>query len=449
MGNKMTEPTSSNNHHTDDKSTAEKVNEAAAKAVKQANLAKSSTASTNKKSVEPAPVSKNNAGKNNTKTNEKQRVSKLAIVAIIIALLAIAAVVSQFYIEQEKQNQQTLAQAAKFKQLQQQNAEQLQQIKQQFSAQLNAFQQAQQSAIAEQTVESKKQLTQQLTEQLAEFSAEIKQLSEHQPSDWIASEVNYLIRLAARSLWLEKNAQTAINLLKEANQRLSKLQNPQYLPLRAAINDDIETLQLLPEVDAEQLILSIQALAKQVTHLPLNQVQLPDDETKTQDLTLTNNIADWRSNLAKVWQRFLNQFITVRRRSGNVEPLMAPKYQQHLSQNIMLKLQQAAWAVSQQKPRLYQATMTEISTWITEYYDVNEQATQQFLARINALAQQPVAVDLPQQLQAVMISEQLANSDRKLPASNNVESNNSHTEQVPTEIKNAPNTQTNLDEGNL
>ena len=72
------------------------------------------------------------------------------------------------------------------------------------------------------------------------------------------------------------------------------------------------------------------------------------DQTK-EDLALSDNIGDWQENLAKTWHKFLNDFITVRRRTGMVEPLMAPDQQQHLKQNLSLKIQLVQWAASEQK----------------------------------------------------------------------------------------------------
>jgi uroporphyrin-III C-methyltransferase len=418
----MTEPTSSeqpDQHSTESseaaasKANAEQVASAAAKATKQVNLANAAAAN-----PPPSTVNKSTA-KTEPAHKQPAKQSKIGWFAFVVAILAMAGSTALFYWQQQQHTQlsqllqqKTAQQLTSFQQQTQQHSEQL--LRQQMSEASQTLQQHWQQAL--QISEQRTALQQQ--QLLEQVQQQLQQLTQRQPSDWQLLEVEYLLRVAGRSLWLEKNPQVAMSLLDEANQRLQQLNDVKFLSLRQAINDDLTQLQMLPTLDTEQLLLSLNALTKQVEQLPLAQVQLPSSVNAPDELTLTSNIADWRTNLAKVWQRFINDFITIRRRTNDIEPLLAPQQQQQLRENITLKLQQAQWAVSQQQTMLYQQVMADIEAWLLAYFEQSSTITQQFINRLQHLSQQPVMLALPKQLTAITALQSLHidASPRKQPA---------------------------------
>lgn len=330
-------------------------------------------------------------------TLAKVPLSKTAVLALLIALVSVGGVGGMYWlhgkqltVERDAFKQQLLVQQAQLNKQQEQTKAQVEDI---FEQQSSALTTQINTLLSQQAAQSDARINQ-LEQQLA-------RLQQNKSTDWLVHEAEYLIRMSSRTLWLEKNTSTAINLLKDADSRLKELNDPQYLPVRQALRNDIESLQLLPIIDNESLLLSLSALSQQVNKLPLAMVQIPDSPEQQDNLALSENAADWQENLAKTWRKFLADFITVRRRTGSVEPLMSPQHQQNLRENIILKLQVAQWAVTKRQTQVYQQTLTDITAWINEYFDMTQLTSQQFLQSLQELKAQVINADYPASLSAL------------------------------------------------
>ena len=354
---------------------------------------KASSAQTTKKSVTTDKKTTSVAG-----AKKAGQSNKVATIAIVLATVSILSSIGH-YVWQQQSNAKFLANNQKNQQSFQQGQLQLKnsltaEFTRQLQQQHNARNQSQQSAKQAQ-LESDNQLKL-LTSQVSQLE---QQLRQRQPSDWLVHEAEYLVRVAARTMWLEQDTKAAIGLLRDADDRLKTLNQPKFLPIRALINEDIENLALMPTLTNQEAILTLMALNKQVPALELAGVNLAEalDPSK-EDFTLSDDIVDWQENLAKTWQKFLKDFITVRRRSGMVEPLMTPDQQQHLKQNLSLKIQLVQWAASEHKETIYQQNLLDIQQWLNEYFDMNLPVNKRFYQAIEQLKQQTIHYDYPSDL---------------------------------------------------
>ena len=223
---------------------------------------------------------KNSASTTSTTANTKARqksnlpkhkVSKLAILAIILALLAIAASAGHYYwseLQKAQFSQQLSAELQKQQQLSQA------QIVQQFSQKLAQQQQAHNTQLKELKTSIEYNTENSILELQKQQQQQMANLRQNQPNDWLLEEAEYLIRVAARSLWLDKNTSTAISLLNDADLRIQELNDPQFLVLRQTIQQDIAKLQLLPTLKTDEVILKLMALDQQIKQLPLAMVDV-------------------------------------------------------------------------------------------------------------------------------------------------------------------------------
>jgi len=364
-----------------------------------------------------ASIQKAVANKKAEKTESalpKKPISKLALLAIFIAASSIAASAMHYLWQQE----QSLALSQTLSEQRQQEITASQaSIKQalsvEFSQQLKQQLAQQQQTFSRQLKEVAQQAHQESEGGVKQLSAQVNQLeqriTQRQPSDWLIHEAEYLIRVAARTMWLERDTKAAIGLLKEADSRLSELKQPQFLPVRALINQDVAALALMPVLENQQAILSLMALNKQITHLPLAGVNLSEalDNSAKEDLELSDDISDWQVNLQKTWQKFLKDFITVRRRTGMVEPLMAPEQQQHLKQNLGLKIQLTQWAASEYKVNIYQQTLLDIQAWMNEFFDMEAEINQKFYQALEQAKAHTIFYDYPSNLASLTAIKRL------------------------------------------
>lgn len=271
----------------------------------------------------------------------------------------------------------------------------------------------------------------------------VDRLSATQPTDWLMHEAEYLIRVAGRTIWLEKDTSAAIKLLSDANQRLKTLKSPKFLKVRAAIYNDIEQLKLIPTLNTEDIVLTLAGLSQQIDNLPLAQ-EYHANESKTENsVELSKDNNDWQENLAKTWQRFIDDFITVRRRSDSDEPLLTAKQRENLFINLQLKFEQAKWSVIKEKETLYLRLLNDIQVTITTYFNMEYDLIQRFLSEIEQLKKETVSYNYPSDLTSLSAIRQVINghivneivehnfSDEVLPVVNSEESSLSSEKAIP------------------
>jgi uroporphyrin-3 C-methyltransferase len=157
------------------------------------------------------------------------------------------------------------------------------------------------------------------------------------------------------------------------------------------------------------------ALAHQIKKLPLAMVIVPTSNAQEDNLELTNNARDWQENLTKTWRKFIADFITVSRRTGNVEPLMSPTFQQNLRENLNLKLQTAIWAASKGNTDIYRQSLTDIDIWLNNYFDMADTSNQRFVEALAVLKNETVNVSYPNKLTSLAAIRELLSSNNVVP----------------------------------
>jgi uroporphyrin-3 C-methyltransferase len=330
----------------------------------------------------------------------------------VLASISIFASVGHYIWQQQQTGDQLLKLSQQNQQAIKQSQAQLKsdlttEFNRQLQQQHRASSQSQQSA-KQKHIDSDSQI-QLLATQISQLN---QQVSQRQPSDWLIHEAEYLVRVAARTMWLERDTKAAINLLRDADSRLKELNHPKFLPVRALINEDIENLALMPTLTNQEAILTLMALNKQVpTLVIITPVEVL--EQAKEDIALSNDIDDWQENLAKTWQKFLDDFITVRQRTGIIEPLMTPDQQQHLKQNLSLKVQLVQWAASEQKEEIYQQTLLDIQQWLNEFFDMNLPVNKRFYNSIEQLKKQTIYYDYPSDLRSLAAIKRLLENTKQ------------------------------------
>ena len=339
--------------------------------------------------------------------------------ALIIALLAIGASAGHYYWSEQQKLQYSLQLDQNLqRQLvenQQQIAQQLLQNKQQIAQQFLLSKQANTTEITalRNKLAQLDSLEQSRVNTLAQLEQKIVSLGQNQPNDWLLQEAEYLIRVASRSLWLEKDTRTAISLLNDANLRIAELNDPQFLPLRQIIQQDIAKLELLPKLKTDEVILKLMTLAQQTQQLPLTKANNAASTNKEIDLQLTENASDWRENLAKTWHNITAKFLTISKKTADSKALMSPEFTQNLRENLNLKLQTAIWAASKMNQGVYQQSLSEVSQWLNDYFDMAVISNQNFAETIVNLQNKTISAEYPNKLEALVAIRQLLSSKNK------------------------------------
>ena len=273
-------------------------------------------------------------------------------------------------------------------------------------AQLESANKATQDKIAqvEELINAKSHELVGLQSQINKVSA---QANAQQPTDWLFSEADFLLNNALRKLVLDNDVDTAVSLLKLADETLAKVNNSQSAAIRSAINQDLKQLLSVAGVDQNAVMQKLSQLANTVDELPVLDVNFGDDQNATK---LSDSLSDWAENAEKSATSFLNHFIRISPKHGaDRKELLAPNQDIYLRENIRLRLQLAIMAVPRQQNELYKQSLEAVASWIRSYFDTNAEVTQSFLKSVDELSEVSIYVDVPSQLQSLSMLDKYLN----------------------------------------
>lgn len=273
-------------------------------------------------------------------------------------------------------------------------------------AQLESANKATQDKIAqvEELINAKSHELVGLQSQINKVSA---QANAQQPTDWLFSEADFLLNNALRKLVLDNDVDTAVSLLKLADETLAKVNNSQSAAIRSAINQDLKQLHSVAGIDQNSVMQKLSQLANTVDELSVLDVNFDDDQNATK---LSNSLSDWVENAEKSANSFLNHFIRISPKHGtDRKELLAPNQDIYLRENIRLRLQLAIMAVPRQQNELYKQSLEAVASWIRSYFDTNAEVTQSFLKSVDELSEVSIYVDVPSQLQSLSMLDKYLN----------------------------------------
>ncbi|WP_323094839.1 uroporphyrinogen-III C-methyltransferase [Klebsiella variicola] len=343
-----------------------------------------------REAVETTPQPENNDKK---KAGNK---TSLALSAIAIAI-AIAAGIGLYGLNKQQATRQNATTA-------------------ELSGQLAALQKAQESQKSELEGIIKQQADQlsqakheqeTLTKQLDELQQKVAVISGSDAKTWLLAQADFLVKLAGRKLWSDQDVTTAAALLKSADASLADMNDPSLIGARRAITDDIAILSAVSQVDYDGMILKVNQLANQIDNLRLADNNDDDSPMDSDSDELSSSISEWRVNLQKSWQNFMDSFITVRRRDETAVPLLAPNQDIYLRENIRSRLLVAAQAVPRHQEDTWKQSLDNVSTWVRAYYDTDDATTKAFLDEVDKLSQQSITMTVPETLQSQALLEKL------------------------------------------
>ncbi|WP_445945320.1 uroporphyrinogen-III C-methyltransferase [Shewanella sp.] len=242
---------------------------------------------------------------------------------------------------------------------------------------------------------------------IEQLQTQVNALAQRSPNHWMASEANYLVRMASRKIWLESDLLTAVQLLESADERIAAMQNPALLPIRKALSQDIAELKSIKQLDISSHILALDNLIAKLDSLPLNANKTLAPTPVSTDAQLSSDVSDWQANLSKSWQAFSSSLVTIRKRTTDLEPLLSPEQQWYLTENIKNRLLQAQSALQHKDNQHFQQSLAMAKQWLSQYFDLHQSNTLETIETINKLAEIKLTPIAHKQLIATPLLEQL------------------------------------------
>lgn len=233
--------------------------------------------------------------------------------------------------------------------------------------------------------------------------------------DWVFAETEYLIRLSGRKLWLEQDIASAIALLNSADLRVASLADSSLLGLRRALANDIASLKTLPLIDIDGITLALDGIIGQLDKLPINLVELAE-ATDVSNNEVSDSAEDWQQNLGKVWDDLVDDFISVHRRKGEIQPLLSVDQRWYLTANLRLALQQAQLAALKHQQDRYDSGLALAKALLETYYDQDDVAVVNTLKTLNGLSDKTIEQQMPGDLKSrALLAELLETRAKGIP----------------------------------
>ncbi|MBH0018058.1 uroporphyrinogen-III C-methyltransferase [Pseudoalteromonas sp. NGC95] len=313
------------------------------------------------------------ATKNTTEKN-KQKVSKVAALALLISLIVASGVGYEFYQKLNAGKAQNLA----VNELSEQNKLLVQELQALKSAQSN-LQQA--------LFNSEKKVAATLSESAVKNQQELKaalQKAQQQGSSLNPQEVTSLQRMAEFKLWAEKDYQGTSAVLKRLDALLSE--HPGTVEVRQAIMQDIQTLDSLKPIATEAIYLQLNSALNSVDNLVFNAVNLPEETAAIDENALSDDVSDWQQNLSNSWNKIVDSFITIRQHEGvSIEPLLTDQERHLINQRIKLNITQAQDALMSKQASIFFSALSEAKRLVGEYFKQDDDATKTVLKALSKL----------------------------------------------------------------
>lgn len=258
----------------------------------------------------------------------------------------------------------------------------------------------QQQQQSRQAVQQQTQLIGQLQDQLYSVklrlnsqAERILQLGTASRGDWMLSEAAYLIRLANQRLQVERSIENPLAILENVDNIFVQLNDPELIPVRRALAEDIAALRITDKIDREGIFLELEAISGAVKQLSMIE---PASQTALAKPSVDAGNAQSPSLLDGL-QRFsekLGRLIVVQKRQQPIEPLLTMNEQSIIHNNIYLLLEQAQSALLKEEQIIYSASLDKTAALLARYFQLNSQS-QALIERLNLLGERSVIQRLP------------------------------------------------------
>jgi uroporphyrin-3 C-methyltransferase len=241
----------------------------------------------------------------------------------------------------------------------------------------------------------------QLSGELKLHNDSLKQLSQQfqalaadkgkDPMLWRLAEVEFLLSVANQQLILERDVNTALTALQDADRRLEAIGDPALIPVRKLIASERTALKSVDAPDIPGMALRLSALVDNIQQLPLVSRERAKTDVAVDDSQLADNVNELMTRIMKD----LKGVVSIRRSDQPIEPLLPPEEQHYLAQNLGLKLEEARIALLRHDTETFRQNLADIQEWVQRYFDLKSAAVTNVIATVDDLRDVELKPELP------------------------------------------------------
>ncbi|MFT4711812.1 MAG: uroporphyrin-3 C-methyltransferase [Candidatus Azotimanducaceae bacterium] len=338
--------------------------------------------------------------KSSSNTSGKGGSGMLASFGILISILALVLAGYAVYLMYQS-NAALAAARTSVKNLEAEITSQKQASDQKFEQMVDNFRQVSEQLNVAATNEDTAivQLRQTLNTATEQLRAELKEgLSEGlgtSGEDWLLAEVEYLIRLANQRVLMEKDPKGAATLLSSADEIVEQASGIAAYKLRESLALDIANLKGVANLDTDGLFVSLSAMSAQVPKLPRKKLARDATEEFASDVADAQSYSQqFISLITNIGSRLAN-LVDYRRDGIAITPILPPKEEYYLRQNLILKFEMAQLALLRGDGTIYRTSLAEAKSWIALHFIAEDPITVSLISSLDAANEVEVDRVLP------------------------------------------------------
>ena len=364
------------------------------------DIPSSNSGSKNSQTSNTGSVSSVTENKANTDGSTKSGAGLIVSFGMLISILALVVAGYAAYLIYESSSELKEARTsvrsleielANLKRTSDQKIEQLSVVLEQTTASISQIREAENTAIADLGASFEV-----ATEQLrTELRAELNEGLGTSGEDWLLAEVEYLIRLANQRVLMERDVSGALSLLSSADEIVEQTTGIAAYELRESLAYDIANLKAVSDLDTDGIFLSLSAMASQVPELRRKQPELsPPTQIQVENGEAQNYYQQFLSLVNNIFGRVLNS-VDYRRDGVAITPLLPPKEEYYLRQNLILKFEMAQLALLRNDQPVYHTSLSEAKLWIVKHFVETDPRTVALVIALDQLVEVEVDRSLP------------------------------------------------------
>ena len=212
--------------------------------------------------------------------------------------------------------------------------------------------------------------------------------------EWVLEETHQLLLLAGQRLSLSGDVSLARRALEIADQKLSLIQATDVLTVRRQLAVEIASLDAVPKLDLNGIVLKLSAMADQVNTLPLKgDLDRPEwgrSTSETEEPTEPGSL----QMVGRVLLDDLGKLVRIRKVDQTRSPKLDNAQRFLAYEKLRLQLVTAQLAVLRQRPDLYQDSLKQARAGLSDYFAADERVDG-FAASLESLKARQLVVDLP------------------------------------------------------
>jgi uroporphyrin-3 C-methyltransferase len=237
--------------------------------------------------------------------------------------------------------------------------------------------------------------------------------------EWLLAEAASLLRLAQQHLVVNQSIRTAQALFIAADDVLKQIDDPAIFSVREILAGELASIRAIPEVDVQEIYLSLGAVAEQTLTLQMNN-DLATQIENGERVNFSGNTVEQEDSgmLSAFFNRIsqtLDDYFVVRRRDVPIQPLMTPGQEAALAQTIQLQIEQGRTALLKSEQEVYVSSLGKASQNIDRFLVGDEAVKAALLTTLDDLSRRRVVSEAPPLNRSRAALEQIL-STQTLPA---------------------------------